>query len=549
MTQDANAKLEGLRKRAKRLLKALRTGDAEAQRRMAKWLPRASPKPGLREVQIALARELGFDTWAALKEHTELEALSTQPNQLIDEFLERACLSYGNDDFPVKWQRAARILARFPDIARTNIFTAAVAGEVEFVRDALAKEPELAKAQGGPQKWEPLLFVCYGRLPTEAAAAGSLEIARLLLEAGADPNAHFMFDGNEEYRFTALTGAMGDGELGQPAHPHAEALARLLLAHGAEPNDSQGLYDTHLKGDSVRWLDLLSQHGLNSAHRANWLPKNPIGIFDYLLAQAATTGQLRRARWLLEHGASPDAVSLYTGKTAHRMALINGHPEIAALLVEHGAHAEPLSGVDAFVAAARAGDPQAASELLTGHPEYLLDIEPLLQAALAGDAPAVKVLLELGMNPNGEGKHGHRPLNNGCKHRAVVEALWAHGADPGARCFGATPAAWALHDKDEAMARLHAERSRSIFDAVMTGHVELTRELLQQDPTRARERAPGGNTPLHELPGDPECAERLVALLLEHGADPAAVNDQGRTAAQTLESRGRDVVADLLESS
>ena len=48
MTQDANARLEGLRKQAKRLLKALRTGDAEAQRRMAKWLPRASPKPGLR---------------------------------------------------------------------------------------------------------------------------------------------------------------------------------------------------------------------------------------------------------------------------------------------------------------------------------------------------------------------------------------------------------------------------------------------------------------------------------------------------------------------
>lgn len=548
--RDASAKLEGLRKQAKRFLKALREGDAEARARMAKWLPRASAQPGLREAQQALAREQGFDTWAALKEHTELEALAVRHGGLVDELLRRACLSYGNDDFPVKWQRAARILARFPELATVNLFTAAVSGEADYVRRALASAPKLATAKGGPQNWEPLLFVCYGRLPTEKAAANSLEIARLLLDAGADANAHFVFDGGDQaYRFTALTGAMGQGELGQPEHPHADALARLLLEHGADPNDSQGLYDTHLTGDSVRWLELLASYGLNRAHQVNWQPNAPLGLFDYLLAQAAATGQAERARWLLEHGANPNAESMYTGKSAYQMALLGAHGDVAELLVEHRALAEPLTGVDAFAAAARASHREAAVALLAGHPEYLLDVEPLLQAAGAGDAACVRLLLELGMNPNGEGKHGHRALNNGCNQRAVVEALWEHGADPGARCFGATPAQWSLHHGDAEMARLHAEHSRSVFDAVVTGHVELTRTLLAEEPARAKERAPNGNTPLHELPGDPATAEQLLNLLLEHGAERATTNGAGQTAAQLLEERGRDVVADLLDAA
>jgi ankyrin repeat protein len=546
---DASAKLEGLRKQAKRFLKALRAGDPEARSRMAKWLPRASPQPGLREAQQALARERGFDTWAALKEHTELQELAARQDDLLEEFLRKACLSYGNDDFPVKWQRAGRIAARFPEITTKNLLTAAVAGEVEYVRRALLAEPKLATSRGGPQNWEPLLFVCYGRLPTEKAQAGSLEVARLLLAAGADANAHFIFDGgNEAYRFTALTGAMGQGELGQPEHPRAEALARLLLEHGAEPNDSQGLYDTHLRGDSLHWLELLASYGLNHTHQANWQPQAPIAIFDYLLAQAATTGQAERARWLLAHGASPNAKSIYTAKSAYRMALIGAHREVAELLAGHGALAEPLVGVDAFEAATRASDRQAAAQLLAGHPEYLLDVEPLLQAAGAGNAACVRLLLELGMNPNGEGKHGYRALNNGCAHRAVVEALWEHGADPAARCFGATPAQWALHRGNPEMARLHAERSRSLFDAVITGHVELARTLLAEAPARSRERSPSGNTPLHELPEDPATAELLLKLLLEHGAERSATNDAGQTATELLEARGRDVVADLLES-
>src|SRR4051812_36706405 len=98
--QDESAKIEGLRKQAKRWLKALRAGDPAASTKLHQWLPQASAHPGLREVQHALAREHGFESWAALKEHTELWQLSHSRQGLADEFLERACLSYGRDDFP-----------------------------------------------------------------------------------------------------------------------------------------------------------------------------------------------------------------------------------------------------------------------------------------------------------------------------------------------------------------------------------------------------------------------------------------------------------------
>jgi hypothetical protein len=111
-----------------------------------------SAAPGLREVQQALAREHGFESWAALKAHVELEQLSARPaDGLADELLEKACLSYGNDDFPSKWQRAARIVVRFPEVATANLCTAVVTGELEHVCRLLDRQPKLAHTKAGPQ--------------------------------------------------------------------------------------------------------------------------------------------------------------------------------------------------------------------------------------------------------------------------------------------------------------------------------------------------------------------------------------------------------------
>src|SRR5688500_10966667 len=62
----SRSSLDGLKREAKRWLKALREHDAEALARFARAHPTAPPDPGLRHVQHALAREYGFDGWSAL---------------------------------------------------------------------------------------------------------------------------------------------------------------------------------------------------------------------------------------------------------------------------------------------------------------------------------------------------------------------------------------------------------------------------------------------------------------------------------------------------
>jgi hypothetical protein len=59
--------LDNLRKAAKRWLKALRDGDADARARLVRAYPSAPEPPTLRDVQHALARERGHESWVALK--------------------------------------------------------------------------------------------------------------------------------------------------------------------------------------------------------------------------------------------------------------------------------------------------------------------------------------------------------------------------------------------------------------------------------------------------------------------------------------------------
>src|SRR5262245_37140688 len=65
ITPDSS--LETLRQEAKDWLRSLRANDHEARARLHRALPDAPTDPTLRDVQHALARELGFVGWAALK--------------------------------------------------------------------------------------------------------------------------------------------------------------------------------------------------------------------------------------------------------------------------------------------------------------------------------------------------------------------------------------------------------------------------------------------------------------------------------------------------
>jgi ankyrin repeat protein len=558
MTEPSrSSSFEGLRRQAKRWLRALRSGDDAALRRLEQALPTHSEPPVLREVQQALARELGFSSWADLKEVHALEAASASDRTaLVDVFLEHACIFTRPQDLPVKWRRAERILVRNPDIATSSIHTAVLCGEVEHVRELLAAVPESITSKGGPQQWEPLLFACYGRLAR--ARERGLEMAELLLDAGADPNTYFVSSDEWRLRFNALTGAMGQGEMGQPEHPHARALARMLLERGADPNDSQGLYNTHLIGDETGWLELLFRYGLGPDDPINW-HADPVdarrsgadrcpAILDYLASGAAGNGHSKRLALLLERGANPDAESIYDGKSCYQRALLAGASDCGELLLRHGATPKALEGCDAFVAAARSGDRSLAERLVAEHPEYTQIGDPLTEAAQRGEVALVRLLLELGVDPNAESRHGHRALHNACEHVEVARLLLEHGADPRARAFGGSACGWARHAGNLEMARFQAEQSRSLLDAAMSGHIVLARELLAADPTCIGERSPAGDGPLHELCLDVDLAEPLIYELLGHAADPELRNDAGQTPVERLEAMGADDVADLLDA-
>lgn len=175
-----NSTLESLKKEAKRWLKAWRAGDADARRHLARLWPKAPPEPGLRHIQHALALEYGFAGWGALNEALADRALAKRSRaERAGEVLRSA---WGGERAV-----AQRILQRTPAIAQDSIHTAVICGDLAEVERRLAQNPSAATAKGGPLDWEPLLYLAYGRLPGTSESA--IAIARLLLAHGADPRA------------------------------------------------------------------------------------------------------------------------------------------------------------------------------------------------------------------------------------------------------------------------------------------------------------------------------------------------------------------------
>jgi hypothetical protein len=278
-----NPSFENLKKQAKGLRKAVRAGDVESIARVREFHPRADEAMAafsLRDAQLVLARGYRFASWKKLKERLEVverftfdpwaEAPADAAPSPVDTFLRHACLTYG-DWSPSRAEKARRLLAEHPELAGANIYSAAAVGDVSAARAILERDRALVNTRGGPFRWEPLLYACYSRLDRTDPDHSTLEVARLLLARGADPNAGFLWRGLVP-PFTALTGAFGDGEDGinQPPHPHRDALARLLLEAGADPNDAQALYNRHF-GRNDDHLKLLLSYGLGRDKGGPWL--------------------------------------------------------------------------------------------------------------------------------------------------------------------------------------------------------------------------------------------------------------------------------------
>src|SRR5262245_42909233 len=258
----SNPSVENLRKQAKSLRKAVLANDSNALKRVREFYSNAEQPFRLSDAQLVIARSYGFSSWTKLKRYVEvLERHTFLPHESdtesrADRFVRLACLDYQSDHVERR-ERARELFAQHPSVSAENIFAAATTGDIAVANRMLEETPALAKTRGGPHNWEPLLYSAYSRLNSTASGHSTLEVARSLLKHGADPNAGFLWDGN--YLFTALTGAFGEGERGprhQPEHQYCYQLARLLLEAGADPNDDQTLYNRMFSG-GTRHLELL----------------------------------------------------------------------------------------------------------------------------------------------------------------------------------------------------------------------------------------------------------------------------------------------------
>ncbi len=560
--------LENLKREAKRWLKALRENAGDARARLARALPNAPGVPTLRDVQHALALEHGLAGWTALKRllAAGIHATPTRTDPAAS-FLENASLDWrvGGPMRTTARHTADRLLRKHPELARENIYTAVVCGDLAEVERLLAERPELATDSGGPRNWPPLLYLCTARLSVPAANENALAIARVLLDHGADPNSYYP-GGSESIHYTALTCVIGEGEEGATRHPQFEVLARLLLERGAEPYDIQLLYNAHFRGDILSLLKLMHERALQLGRQADWddpqwrmLDMGGYGPgAHYLLGIAVRKNDLPLAEWILSHGASPEAgVSSHRkfkpAHSFHELALRLGHAEMADLLVRYGAKPSmlELDGEDAFAAACFRLDRERARQMVAEHSEYLRSTQTIFAAARRDRADVIALLLDLGTPLELADKSNQRALHVAAGHQAmnVAKLLLDRGAeiDPVESNWGNTPLGAAAYAQDSSMIDLLSRVSGDVFELTFAGKLERLRDVLSADPALAKLQS-GSQTPLMWLPDDEARALEIAALFLAHGADPSVRNEKGETAADRARKRGMDEVANLLRT-
>jgi ankyrin repeat protein len=558
---SSHSNIEALRKEAKRLRRAIEDRDPDAIARFRAVFPNHGRAATLREAQQALAREHGFESWAALKQ--EIADRASSHEERVRLFLEKSVHRYSVDpstyewgdyerDGPARGALAARLLARHPEIAPDNIHTAAVAHDVDAVRRYLAQDTRLASDRHPIDGWTPLLRLAYARLPIDAVVQNAIPIATALLDAGADPNAAWS-DGTND--FTSLTGVIGGGEASQSPHPQAEVLARLLIARGADPLDGQALYNTSLGADDTFWLDLLWAESEKLGRTAQWrepVPELTGPPLDYLLGNAVPDHP-KRTVWLLAHGADARAANAYSKQPIVKYAALAGRQEIVEILVNHGAPMPRLSDEEAFLAAATRGDLSAIRQLADGHPEYLRKPDAMFAAIRQDRADVAGLLLDLGMSPDIGDDHDFRALHytTHCGAVEVARLLIACGAeiDPFEARHGGAPLSHANYHQRAEMIALLVPISRNFRGLCFAGAIDRVRELLLEEPDRANREDRPGEPALFCLPDNEERAVELAELLLSFGADPAFRNPLGQTPAEAARKRGLDDAADLLSGS
>jgi ankyrin repeat protein len=307
-------------------------------------------------------------------------------------------------DVPQDWPTTpAQVLAHLRARgAYVDVCTAAGIGDLERVRELLGQDPSLANRAS-----EYIAYYHGSGAPLKSAAArGHIDIVRLLLERGADPN---LPEEGIAPRGHALYAAV--------ANRHYET-AKLLLEHGAYPNpeveSSADALSRAISNADQPMIDLLCSHGAARAVHllahygdvrtaAAVFAVNPALADDpEALANAAGEGQEAFVRLMLRY--RPDLPQHLTFPAWSVGAKTR---ELNELLFKHGMHASQPDWlrVTPLHHLARNGDVEKAGWFLEhGADLHARDEDicstPLGWAARFGKADMVEFLLKHGAKPN-----------------------------------------------------------------------------------------------------------------------------------------------------
>ena len=441
-TNAKRPNIDRVRKQAKKLLRQYRQHDPEALSAFREFLPAAQGKSDeeivaldlrLHDAQSCIARKSGFTSWNNLRQFVQW---STSPEmELARQRGQWLALVYGDGNHTRQPELVARMLEEKRELAEGEDFLCCVTGADQTLGRILAENPGFANgvdsgpppdklppemprpAPGTPQRKRKRLIL---RPPLVALTHSAFLLlaeyrermhrcARLLLDAGADPNQSW--EHPEGFTLSALYGAAGLN--------HDPELTRMLLEAGADPDDGESLYHS-LDTSDLSCTRLLLDAGAR--------------VDGNVLFHVLDRDDLEGLQMLLDAGADVQKRRA-DGVSACYLAELHGLTEIATLLRKHGSHVE-LSPQDRFVAACARSDRKQATALLEEDPALIASLDQvqlgiLPELAEQGIENAVRLMVVLGWPVRTRGGMWNASAINNAVFQgdaALTRFLLAHGA-------------------------------------------------------------------------------------------------------------------------
>jgi len=379
--------LEQYRHRAKSLVKACASGDADAVRSWARrWLESLAAlhteKPSAEPASADTPRYL---KWTEIDREVDAIARDARSSQLTGGDGDVSCSLADAQLFIARlhdfasWPRFVHHLEALqressPDSEFETAADAVVTGDIARLSSMLRQNPTLSHARSARDHGATLLHYIAANGHEgyrQKTPKNAVDVARVLLDAGAEPDALARMYGHDCTTMQMLVSS---------AHPHIAglqvALVDLLVDYGARPsgvNDdgsplmtafrfhypraAEALVRRGARVDNVITAAALGRTDLLTAwivdgttlapdvHLAAgpWprLKRDPRIHLGYALTWAATWGKRDAVELLLQKGVDPNGKD--DDATALHFAAAFGHLDIVRLLLAHGASLETLN--------------------------------------------------------------------------------------------------------------------------------------------------------------------------------------------------------------